>query len=363
MAAFRQFGLSLLGYSAERIREIAKTGGAGAIDKVNAALGHKNPALARAALLGLQEAFENEDGAGWIVKQSESVFESASALVRHGFLLERISGRCTSTEEVRRLAIRILPKLSPTLAAEVLQEPSVLRTSNPDFHVILKVLSDHGIALEQSIDPYVTEIRSKALADEFPYPYFYGQLLRAAATQKHPLARELVQDALASFRTWPVSENAAEAMWILLDLSPRLENDILALAQRTGVENLPFPLQQYCAVFDYYHDAMNGGLSQFFYNPGSDHVHLVLEALHAMEANIDFYNVNTAMGLFGASGPPVDRVERWNVMEANDRTMFAQIDSIRAPEGVSQKFDAIVHAKLYLAKHVEICKLVPRTHI
>ena len=343
------------------IRSLAKAGKSESIGTIKKAFAHKDPGFRRAALLGIWDAFRDDLGLKPSNAFKEELFNEVSSLIDHYFVLGRRSARGPSSESDRQLAIEILPKLNATKAAEFLQQPSVLRTSNPDFHVILQCLSDSGIELNQNIEAWLAEFRSKAMAGEHQYARCYGQLIRAAATQRQPNTKEIINDALENIRDSTVTENAAEAQWIMLGLSPTLDLDILADARKRGIECLDQPLQQYVLVHEYYCDAMNGGLSQYFYNTGSDNVRLVLEAVTAMDASEDVYILAEAIKLFGENGPPIDRLQRWGLMEANDRKLFDMLDSIRPPSNISQRFETIVYAKLYLAKYIECCERVPKS--
>jgi hypothetical protein len=346
----------------EAIRELAKSGRAEVTSIVKQAFADEDEEVRAYAFYGVRASIEEDPFRDHKTSNQfkDELFDSVAALAVNDHMLGQKIEESVSDQMDRQRAILLLPLLNAQKAGAFLQRPDLFRPTNPDFHHILQSLSDAGIPLTKSIDSYIAEFRSNALAEKYPFSYFYGQLLRAAATQKHPRTHELIHDALESFRDWTVPENAAEAKWIMLGLSPTLEDDILIHHERGGPEKLEKPLQSYLLVYEYYHDSMNGGLSQYFLNSYSNNVRQNVSALKEMGANCDVYVIEQAMKLFGANGPPVNQQQRREMMYANDSKLFDLIDAIEAPEGITQKYETIVHAKLYLSKHVEICKQVPR---
>jgi len=336
------------------------------IPAMKQAFSDKEESVRRSVLSGVGHALD-EDPLGETKTSAAfkaAMFDLIVTLVPHEPVKER---RSVSDDFTYADAIKLLPRLMRSKAREHLQHPSLFRADNRDLYVILESLSNAGVSVSVDLDKYLTDTRPKALADEHPYPYLYGQLLRASATQKHPRARELIQDALEVFDDWTVPENAAEAQWILLGLSPSLDNDIFAHLDRAGPDKLAKPLQQYVIVSEYFYDAMNGGLSQYFFNTSASSIRANVIALNEMGATGPADEIMAALKLFGPKGPPADHQKQREMMRANNSALFRLIDAVKVPEDVKQtpenvehKYETIVHAKLYLAKFPEICKAVPR---
>lgn len=343
----------------EAVRELAKSGREDVIPAMKRAFSDKEESVRNHALWGAGDALDED---AFRETKTSAAFKAAmfdliATLVPYEQAEKPLS---VGDEFTRQCAIKLLPKLMPAKAAEYLQHPSIFHADNPDFDDILESLSNAGIPVNADLDKLLDDFRSKAQTGTYSVQCLYGELLRAAATQKHPRARELIQEVLTSFEGSDVADKAAEAQWILLGLSPTLDNDIFVLLDRAGPDKLAKPLQQYIIVTEYYDDAINGGHSQYFLNSFSNSVRANVIALNEMGAVLAAYEISTAMKLFGPKGPPVDQKKRREMMYANNSRLFDLIDGIKAPENIKQKYETNVHAKLYLAKFPEICKTMPR---
>jgi hypothetical protein len=92
-------------------------------------------------------------------------------------------------------ATKILPQLDEEVAKKALLDPLVLRIDSPDFVHVLRALNDMGVVVGDRVTSLLPELRPKAMARIHPYPYFYGEILRSAALQKHPNFDALIKDA------------------------------------------------------------------------------------------------------------------------------------------------------------------------
>lgn len=347
----------------ESIREIAKTGRADMIPVIKRAFADKDKDVPRAALLGIGDSFDEDPfrESKTAAAFKEDLFPLVAAAVSRDLEVGKASF-AEETDHARRTAIQLLPRMDLTRAAELLQQPDLLRVTNPDFDEILAALSDAGIPVKIELNGLLEEFRAKARAGDHRARHIYGELLRAAATLKHSKIGEMIEEALGFTNDWTTPEKAAEAQWIVLGLSPTLDDDILIQAEKIGAGKLELPLQHYSVVTDYYYDASNGGCSQYFLNPGSENVRINLAALKAMGADADAYHIDHAMRLFGPDGPPTEQPRRQEMMYAHNNRLFDLIDKMEVPGHITQKYETIVYAKLYLARHVEACKKLPRSY-
>lgn len=352
-----------LGERSSAIRKIATSGREDMVPVIKRALADKNEEVREWAILGIADSYDEDPlrEAKTSARFKEELFDLVAAHLRHNLDREKMS-IIDRFDIPRQRAIQVLPRMNLAKAAALLQQPDILRLSSPDFLNILGTLSDAAIPLTLKLDGLLEEFHAKAVGGEYYAQEVYGELLRAAATQKHPLTRERIHDALASADYTPVAEKAAEAQWILLGLSPTLDTDIMIQADKMGDDRLETPLRHYVIVSEYHYDSINGGLSQYFLNPFSDDVRINLVALKEMGADVDVHNITQAMRLLGPDGPPTDHATRKELMHANDNRLLRQIDNIEIPDTVTQKHDTIVHAKLYLARHAEACKKLPRSY-
>jgi hypothetical protein len=351
----------------EAARELAKSGKTEVIEVIKKALSDKDDDVQDSALWGIRDAFAEDPFRDQKTSREfkEGLFDNVAALLKHDFVVGKFEEKHYGDNYNREEAAILLPQMNKAKAAELLQTPEILRITNPDFDAILQALSDSGIPVNKDVSPWLDELRPKALAGEPPFQRFYGQLIRAAATQKHPKIHEIIQDGLNNFKDWRadnIPENAAEAQWIALGLSPTLDDDISIFVEIEGFDKLERPVQHYSAVSDYYYDGMNGGMSQYFLNSYSNRARLALEAVTAMDAVADAYALSEAMKKFGKDGPPLEQTARRALMYANNSRLFDVLDGIKVPESISQKYSAIIYAKLYPAKYVEVFKRIPRTH-
>jgi hypothetical protein len=98
-------------------------------------------------------------------------------------------------------------------------------------------------------------------------------------------------------------------------LVKRSSNDP-SLAQLSSEE------QRYFAVNLLEGEVYNGGFDQFFSNSAGDYYHLAVTGLEEIGASSSLAIVKEAAEtVFGSSGPPIDRTERWRVMESRIRRL------------------------------------------
>lgn len=354
-----------LGERSSAVRKIATSGRDDMVPVIKRALAGKDKELREWAILGIADSFDEDPfrEAKTSERLKEELFDLVAAHLQHHLEREKMSV-IERFDIPRHRAIQVLPRMNLAKAAVLLQRPDILRVDSPDFLNLLETLSDAAIPLTLKLDGLLEEFHTKALGGEHHAQDVYGELLRAAATQKHAQAVERIQEALTSPDDLPVAENAAEAQWILLGLSPTLDTDIRIQADKMGADKLETPLRHYVIVRNYYDDSQASGLGEYFLSPFFDDIRTNVIALKEMGADMDAYRITQAMELFGANGPPADRAKRREMMEANDRRLLHLIDQVEAPGSIAftQKYNAIVHAKLYLARHVEICKKLPRNY-
>lgn len=80
--------------------------------------------------------------------------------------------------------------------------------------------------------------------------------------------------------------------------------------------------QRYFAVTLLEAEVYNGGFDQFFWNSAGDHYHLAVAGLEELGAVASLAILKEAADtVFGSSGPPVDRAERWRVMDSKVRRL------------------------------------------
>ena len=72
----------------------------------------------------------------------------------------------------------------------------------------------------------------------------------------------------------------------------------------------------FVAIWGLEADVNNGGFSQYYYNSSGDHAMHAPGALRAIGANQMAGIVDKANAQFGAGGPPADRDERQNALDA-----------------------------------------------
>lgn len=80
--------------------------------------------------------------------------------------------------------------------------------------------------------------------------------------------------------------------------------------------------QRYFAVSLLEGEVYNGGFDQFFSNSAGDYYRLAVAGLEDLEALSALAIVREAADtVFGRSGPPVDRTERWRIMDSKTRRL------------------------------------------
>lgn len=80
--------------------------------------------------------------------------------------------------------------------------------------------------------------------------------------------------------------------------------------------------QRYFAVNLLEGEVYNGGFDQFFWNSSGDHYHLAVAGLEELGASCSLAIAKEAAEtIFGSAGPPLNRTERWRVMDSKLRQL------------------------------------------
>lgn len=99
-----------------------------------------------------------------------------------------------------------------------------------------------------------------------------------------------------------------------------------SLVERSSLDrslaNLSVQEQKYFAVALLEGEVYNGGFDQFFSNSSGDYYYLAVDGLKELGALSSLSLVKEAADtIFGKRGPPVDRTERWQIMEAKTKRL------------------------------------------
>lgn len=108
-----------------------------------------------------------------------------------------------------------------------------------------------------------------------------------------------------------------------------LSESLSARAESVGFEALTPAEQTFITIWSLEADVNNGGFDQYYFNSSGDHARFAPAALRAIGAREAAAIVEEANAIFGPDGPPRDRDQRQDALEAlgEDRSsIFSSVD-------------------------------------
>lgn len=319
---------------------IAQVGSDGAIGPTLAALRDPEEYVRRAAMWGARSAAK----AG----RATPAFRNATFDALQRF----VTGEAGFDTYQDTDASEILITIDRDRAIPLLLSDRCIRLDSPHLRNILKQLNEVGATLDAARVVPILE-HAKAMG-EYPAEYIWKECLRMLVRADPTLAAKELDVAFTTGSD-DVKEGAAEALLELHGLP-----DALTLNVGDDLSALPRPLAHVIAGWRCKHEVDNGGMSQFFFNPGGDHWPLTLEAFQAMGAGHWERYLRHALTVFGDQGPSTDRSVRIKqYAKLTDKKEDVMRDW-KDPDGTDPPLPVLIAR--YMLKHAEVFKAAAKTY-
>lgn len=134
----------------------------------------------------------------------------------------------------------------------------------------------------------------------------------------------------------------------------KVSEAVWAREAKHGFRALSHPEQVFLCVWNLEAEVNNGGFSQFFDNSAGNYAAETPDALRLIGAAEMADLVTRAMAVFGASGPPADRDERLEAMEAlpeSEKETWEELDdafvNLSSPEAELRAFVEAHRSEFY----------------
>ena len=274
---------------------IGNTGTDPCVAPLQAILAGDDSNMGWAALRGIHHCLT--DGAG-SERFRAAMFTSVETLLR--------SEKKWSLFKIKK-APEILIRIDAKRAKRLLSSEAMLRHDFYGLYVVLQALNERNVSIPaERLLPLIEDLYDAGR--KYPYKRPYGEALIALARTKHPKAKSLAREAL-SWNDEQISPRAATAICVLHGIDQPADF-ILDELEKVAFDDLTQPQRYYAAVRFLKWDVDNGGLVAYFLNSSGDHMHDALAGLKAMEAQSVADVLQSAMSMFGETGPAKEQRTR-----------------------------------------------------
>lgn len=319
---------------------IAKVGNDAAIEPTLAALRDPEEYVRLAAMRGARSAAKAE--------RATTAFRDATFEALQRF----VTGETAFGTYQDGDAAEILSVIDRDRAIPLLLSDRCIRLDSPQLRNILEQLNEVGATL--SSDRVIAILDHAKAMCKHPAENIWNECLRMLVRADPALAAKELDIAMTTGSD-DFKERAADALLELHDLP-----DPLMLNVGDKIEALPRPLAHVIVAWRCKNEVDNGGISQYFFNPGGDHWPLTLEAFQIMGAgNWEGY-LRHSLTMFGSRGPSIDHSVR---IKQYAKLSDKQEDVMRDWKALDNTEPPLpVLIARYMLKHADVFRAAAKTY-
>ncbi|TLD70392.1 HEAT repeat domain-containing protein [Phragmitibacter flavus] len=327
--------------------ELGSSGSSNAVDALTLALTSKSWNLRDKALTGIRAAIKKHRATP---KFMEALADPIAAILKHPFTIKK-RDQPQDAQFACQKAIQILPQIDGEKAISLLNDPKILRLTNPDLTEVLKALNVLPGAVRIDINDWLKTIRPAAVSDTYPYPNIYSELLCSLAHHNHPSLQEHTRDVEKNFPYYSDAQvGAAEAKCIVRGLPHDFVSRIIEIHYELPWDRLSKPVQNLAVAIEL--DAYTySGIEQYILQ-GGHRVEFAIETLQIMGKHTLLWKLQQCIELFGPAGIPIDFKERADRMDENDGFIFSSIMDMQYQENLKSRDLKVLYYN-FAAQHAE----------